>query len=40
MITIEIDNCRQNIDFYKNEIENMEQKLEELERLKKSYEYY
>lgn len=40
MISVEIENCRQNIEFYKEQIDQMEKKLDELEQLKKSYEYY
>jgi hypothetical protein len=40
LVHIEIENCRKNIEFYKKEIGNMEEKLAELERLKKAYEYY
>lgn len=40
MLVFEIEACRQNIEFYKQEIENMEEKMEELRRLKKSFEYY
>ncbi|HII16198.1 MAG TPA: hypothetical protein HA362_07890 [Nanoarchaeota archaeon] len=37
---VEIENCRKNLEFYRGEIEKVEEKLEELEKLKKAYEYY
>ncbi len=40
LISIELDNCRKNITFYKEEIENMEAKISELEKMKQSYDYY
>ena len=40
LIEMEIDNCRKNIEFYRDEIGNMNAKLEKLERLRKAYEYY
>ena len=40
LIEMEIDNCRKNIEFYRDEIGNMKSKLDKLERLKKAYEYY
>ena len=40
MVRFEIDNCRDNIEFYKLQIENMEERLQELEKLRKAYEYY
>ncbi len=39
-IETELDNCRVNIEFYRQEIENMEEKIRELERLKRDYDYY
>ena len=40
MVAFEIESCRKNIEFYKQEIENMEAKLEELRNLKKAWQYY
>lgn len=40
LISIEIENCRQNIEFYKDQIGDMEKKLDDLEKIKKAYEYY
>ncbi len=40
MLRFEIENCRKNIEFYKLQIEDMEEKLAELEQLNKAYEYY
>ncbi len=40
MTKFEIDNCRKNIEFYRLQIENMEEKILELEKLKRQYEYY
>mgnify|MGYP001615300829 CR=1 FL=1 len=40
MTKFEIDNCRKNIEFYRLQIENMEEKIMELEKLKRQYEYY
>lgn len=37
---VEIENCKKNIGFYKDQIDKLEDKMEELERLKKAYEYY
>jgi len=39
-VLIEIENCRQNIEFYRDQIGNMEEKISELEKLKESFEYY
>lgn len=40
LIEIEIDNFKQNIDFYRDQILSMEEKIEELESIKKSFKYY
>ncbi|MFH0798267.1 MAG: hypothetical protein V1906_02540 [Candidatus Woesearchaeota archaeon] len=40
MIELEIETCKENIKFYETQIDNMEEKLAELERLKKEYDYY
>ncbi len=40
MLRFEIENCKSNIEFYKLQIDNMEERLNELERLRKAYEYY
>ena len=40
LVEMEIDNCRKNIEFYRDEIGNMTSKLEKLEKLKKAYDYY
>jgi len=40
LISVEIENCKTNIGFYKEQIENMEKKIEELEQLRKLYEDY
>lgn len=40
MIALEIMNCKNNIKFYENEIENMEEKLEELEKLRQRDAFY
>ena len=40
MLRFEVENCKSNIEFYKMQIENMEERLHELEKLKKAYEYY
>lgn len=39
-VFVEIENCRRNIEFYKDQIDRMEEKMDELERLKEAYEYY
>ncbi|MBU2638306.1 MAG: hypothetical protein KJ955_05005 [Nanoarchaeota archaeon] len=39
-IFVEIENCMRNIEFYKEQIDKLEEKLEELESIKKAYEYY
>jgi len=33
-------NCRKNIEFYKEQIDKLEEKMEDLEKLKEAYEYY
>lgn len=40
MIELEIETCKNNIKFYEMQIDNMEEKLAELEKIKKEYEYY
>ncbi|MFH1638635.1 MAG: hypothetical protein ABIB71_09480 [Candidatus Woesearchaeota archaeon] len=40
LIQVEIENCRNNIEFYKIEISSMEQKMQELERIREEYDYY
>lgn len=40
MIELEIETCKKNIKFYEMQIDNMEEKLAELERLRKEYDYY
>ncbi|MBU2590370.1 MAG: hypothetical protein KKA65_00125 [Nanoarchaeota archaeon] len=39
LIQIEIENYKQNIDFYRDQILSMEEKIEELEGIRKSVEY-
>ncbi|MDI6737659.1 MAG: hypothetical protein QME12_04025 [Nanoarchaeota archaeon] len=39
-VFVEIENCRRNIDFYKEQIDKLEEKMEELEKLREAYEYY
>ncbi len=39
-IFVEIENCRKNIEFYKEQIDKLEEKMEELENIKRAYEYY
>lgn len=40
MLKFEIENCRKNIEFYQTQIENMKERLQELEKLREAYEYY
>ncbi len=40
MLRFEVENCKKNIEFYRLQIDQMEEKLLELEKLRKSYEYY
>lgn len=40
MIELEIETCKNNIKFYEMQINEMEQKLKELKKLKNNYEYY
>lgn len=40
MIKLEIMNCKQNIKFYELQIENMEEKLEELKKMYNKNNYY
>ena len=40
MVAFEIEACKKNIEFYKREIENMEERIEELKRLKREEDYY
>lgn len=39
-VFVEIESCKKNIDFYREQIQAMEGKIQELERIKKAYEYY
>jgi prefoldin subunit 5 len=39
-VFVEIENCRKNIEFYKEQIDMLQEKMDELERLKEAYEYY
>lgn len=39
-VFVEIENCRRNIDFYKEQIDKLEEKIEELEKLRDAFEYY
>lgn len=38
MVEFEIENCRKNIEFYQQEITNMEDKISELEQIRKTFE--
>ncbi len=40
MLRFEIENCRKNIEFYRLQIDQTEERLLELEKIKKAYEYY
>lgn len=39
-VFVEIENCRKNIEFYKEQIDMLQEKMDELEKLKEAYEYY
>jgi len=39
-VFVEIENCKKNIEFYKEQIDVLQEKMDELERLKEAYEYY
>ena len=40
MLRFEIENCRRNIEFYRLQIDQIEDKLSELEKLQEAHEYY